>query len=172
MYFRPQSDVKIEEDNRVDEFDIKILELLQHNNRLTADQLSDMVNLSASACQRRIKRLRDDGVIAAEIAVLSPAAVGRDLMMIVGVTLEREHPQIIKNFKDSMSRMPEVMQCFYVTGDPDFVLILTAKSMEHYEEFTQRFFFENPNIRRFQTSVVMDRVKMGLSVPLDLIDAD
>lgn len=151
----------------MDAFDLRILELIQENNRLTADQLSELVNLSASACQRRIKRLRDDGVIEAEIAVLSPAAVGRSLMMVVGVTLEREHPEIIKNFKESMRNMPEVMQCLYVTGDPDFVLLLTAKSMEHYEEFTQRFFFENPNIRRFQTSVVMDRVKMGLSVPLD-----
>lgn len=156
----------------MDAFDIKILEVIQQNNRLTADQLSDLVNLSASACQRRIKRLRDDGVIEAEIAVLSPPAVGRSLMMVVGVTLEREHPEIIKNFKDSMRNMPEVMQCLYVTGDPDFVLILTARSMEHYEEFTQRFFFENPNIKRFQTSVVMDRVKMGLSVPLDLVDTN
>lgn len=151
----------------VDEFDVKILELIQHNNRLTADQLSEMVNLSASACQRRIKRLRDEGVIEAEIAVLSPKAIGRNLMMVVGVTLEREHPEIIETFKKSMQAMPEVMQCFYVTGDPDFILVLTAKSMEHYEDFTQRFFFENPHIKRFQTSVVMDRVKVGLSVPVD-----
>jgi Lrp/AsnC family leucine-responsive transcriptional regulator len=159
-------------DEHVDAFDLKILELIQKNNRLTSDQLSDLVNLSASACQRRIKRLRDDGVIEAEIAVLSPPAVGRNLMMVVGVTLERENPEIIKNFKDAMRKMPEVMQCLYVTGDPDFILVLTAKSMKHYEEFTQRFFFENPNIRRFQTSVVMDRVKMGLSVPLDLIETE
>lgn len=151
----------------MDEFDVKILELIQRNNRLTADQLSELVNLSPSACQRRIKRLRDDGVIESEIAVLSPKAIGRNLMMVVGVTLEREHPEIIENFKKSMKRMPEVMQCLYVTGDIDFVLLLTAKSMEHYEEFTQQFFFENPHIKRFQTSVVMDRVKMGLSVPVD-----
>lgn len=152
----------------MDEFDVKILELIQHNNRLTAEQLSETVNLSPSACQRRIKRLRDEGIIESEIAVLSPQAVGRNLMMVVGVTLEREHPQIIANFKKSMIKTPEVMQCLYVTGDPDFVLLLTAQSMEHYEDFTQRFFFENPHIKRFQTSVVMDRVKMGLSVPVDL----
>lgn len=151
----------------MDEFDVKILELIQRNNRLTADQLSAMVNLSPSACQRRIKRLRDDGVIESEIAVLSPKAIGRNLMMVVGVTLEREHPEIIENFKKSMKTMPEVMQCLYVTGDFDFVLLLTAKNMEHYEEFTQQFFFKNPHIKRFQTSVVMDRVKMGLSVPVD-----
>lgn len=151
----------------MDNFDVKILELIQHNNRLTADQLSELVNLSPSACQRRIKRLRDDGIIEAEIAVLSPKAVGRNLMMVVGVTLEREHPEIIEKFKKSMKNMPEVMQCLYVTGDQDFILLLTAKSMEHYEDFTQRFFFANPHIKRFQTSVVMDRVKMGLSVPVD-----
>lgn len=151
----------------MDAFDIRILQLIQHNNRLTADQLSEMVNLSPSACQRRIKRLRDDGVIASEIAVLSPEAVGRNLMMVVGVTLEREHPNIINEFKKSMRNMPEIMQCYYVTGELDFILLLTAKSMEHYEAFTQRFFFENPNIKRFQTSVVMDKVKIGLSVPLD-----
>ena len=99
--------------------------------------------------------------------MLSPKAIGRNLMMVVGVTLEREHPEIIETFKKSMQAMPEVMQCFYVTGDPDFILVLTAKSMEHYEDFTQRFFFENPHIKRFQTSVVMDRVKVGLSVPVD-----
>lgn len=152
----------------MDIFDIKILEIIQENNRLTADQLSEMVNLSPSACQRRIKRLRDEGVIEAEIAVLSQKAVGRHLMMVVGVTLEREHPEIIQQFKQSMKNMPEVMQCLYVTGDHDFILLLTAKSMEHYEEFTQRFFFENPHIKRFQTSVVMDRVKLGLSIPLEL----
>ena len=154
----------------MDSFDIRILELIQRNNRLTAEQLSEMVNLSASACQRRIKRLRDDRIIASEIAVLSPEAVGRNLMMVVGVTLEREHPDIIDKFKTSMRNMPEIMQCYYVTGDPDFILILTAKNIQHYKNFTQRFFFENPNIKRFQTSVVMDRVKMGLSVPIDIED--
>lgn len=150
----------------MDSFDIKILELLQENSRLTADQLSTLVNLSPSACQRRIKRLRDEGVIEAEVAILSPAAVGRELMMVVGVTLEREHPNIINSFKESMLSMPEVMQCLYVTGEVDFILIVTAKNMAEYEAFTQNFFFANPNVRRFQTSVVMDRVKMRLSVPL------
>ncbi|QIE55667.1 Lrp/AsnC family transcriptional regulator [Pikeienuella piscinae] len=156
----------------MDSFDVKLLELIQENSRLTADQLSEFVNLSPSACQRRIKRLRDDGVIEAEVAVLSPAAVGRGLMMVVGVTLEREHPDIINGFKESMRAMPEVMQCLYVTGGVDFILIVTAKTMEQYDAFTQRFFFENPNIRRFETSVVMDRVKMRLSVPLDVADFD
>lgn len=151
----------------VDGFDVKLLRLVQRNNRLTAEELSEKVGLSASACHRRLKRLRDKGVIEADIAVVSPEAVGRQLTMIVEVTLERERPDIMDEFKRSMLAKPEVMQCYYVTGDTDFFLILTARDMRHYEQFTKQFFFDNPNIRRFHTSVVMDRVKFGLYVPIE-----
>ncbi len=151
----------------MDEFDISILNLVQHNCRLTAEQLSKKVGLSPSACQRRLTKLRDIGVIEREISVIAPETVGRQLMMVVEVTLEREHPNIMSEFKNSMKATPEVMQCYYVTGEVDFILILTARDMQHYERFTQQFFFDNPNIRRFHTMVVMDRVKQGLSVPIE-----
>ncbi len=151
----------------MDSFDLALLNLVQSNNRLTAEQLGEAVGLSPSACQRRLKRLRHDGVIEADIAVISPKAVGRSLTMVVAVTLEREQPDIIDTFKRSMRSTEEVMQCFYVTGEADFILVLTARDMEHYEAFTKQFFFDNPHIRRFQTSIVMDRVKVGLRVPLD-----
>ena len=70
-------------------------------------------------------------------------------------------------FKRSMRDTPEVMLCFYVTGEIDFVLVVTAKTMRDYEDFTRRFFFDNPNVRRFNTRVVMDRVKFGLAVPIE-----
>lgn len=151
---------------RFDAFDVKLLKIVQYDNRLTAEALSERVGLSPSACQRRLKRLRDEGVIEADISVISPEAVGRQLTMIVEVTLERERPDIMDEFKRSMIATPEVMQCYYVTGDTDFILILTARDMKHYEQFTKRFFFDNPNIRRFHTLVVMDRVKTGLYVPV------
>lgn len=86
--------------------------------------------------------------------------------MIVEVTLERERPDILDEFKTSMRATPEVMQCYYVTGEIDFILMVTARDMTQYEAFTNRFFFNNPNVRRFHTLVVMDRVKVGLSVPI------
>lgn len=156
----------------LDDFDRKLLALVQENARLTAEQLGERVGLSASACHRRLKRLREDGVIEAEIAVVSPASVGRSLTMIVEVTLEREHPHIIDAFKKSMRATPEVMQCYYVTGDADFIIVLTARDMPSYERFTQRFFFDNPQVQRFRTFVVMDRTKVGLRVPLDEPDGD
>ena len=151
----------------LDSFDRKLLRAVQANNQLNAEALGDAVGLSPSACLRRLRRLRDAGVIESEIAVVAPETLGRALMMVVEVTLEREQPDLMDAFKRSMRGTPEVMLCLYVTGEVDFVLIVTAKTMHDYEDFTRRFFFDNPNVRRFNTRVVMDRVKFGLSVPID-----
>jgi Lrp/AsnC family leucine-responsive transcriptional regulator len=150
----------------LDSFDIKLLDLMQVNTRRTAEELSAEVGLSPSACLRRLNRLRESGVIEAEVAVISPAAVGQRLTMIVEVSLERERPDIMSDFKKAMRATPEVVQCYYVTGETDFILIVTVGSMSDYEVFTNNFFFNNKNIRRFSTLVVMDRVKVGLAVPI------
>ncbi|MBX3598416.1 MAG: Lrp/AsnC family transcriptional regulator, partial [Rhizobiaceae bacterium] len=123
--------------------------------------------LSPSACLRRLNRLRETNVIEAEIAVVSPAAVGHRLTMVVEVSLERERPDIISDFKKAMRRTPEVIQCYYVTGEVDFILIVAVHSMSDYEAFTNDFLFNNKNIKRFNTLVVMDRVKVGLAVPIE-----
>lgn len=152
----------------LDRIDIEILAAVQHNNRLTTEELGQRVGLSATACQRRLKRLRTEGVIEADISIVAPKAVGRPVSMLVLVSLERERADIIDRFKASIRATPEVMIGFYVTGDADFVLLVTAKNMEDYEQFTRRFFYENHDIKGFKTMVVMDRVKAGFALPMDL----
>ncbi len=151
----------------LDSFDIKLLNLVQTDTRRTAQELSEAVGLSPSACLRRLNRLRETGVIEAEIAVVSPAAVGHRLTMVVEVSLERERPGIMSDFKKAMRMTPEVIQCYYVTGEVDFILIVAVKSMSDYETFTNDFLFNNKNIKRFNTLVVMDRVKVSLAVPIE-----
>jgi Lrp/AsnC family transcriptional regulator, leucine-responsive regulatory protein len=151
----------------LDSFDIRLLNLVQTNTRRTAQQLADLVGLSPSACLRRLNRLRETGVIESEIAVVSPMAVGHQLTMVVEISLERERPDIMSDFKKAMLATPEVMQCYYVTGEVDFILIASVKNMIEYEKFTTNFLFSNKNIRRFNTLVVMDRVKVGLTVPIE-----
>ena len=151
----------------LDEFDLKILDLVQHNNRLSAEEIAEKAFLSPSAVQRRLRRLRQSGVIEAEVAVISPEAIGRNLIAIVEVVLEREKPPILAEFKELMLNAAEVMQCYYITGDADFVVIMTAKTMQDYDAFARRFFSENPYVRRFRTSIVISRVKSGLTVPLE-----
>lgn len=151
----------------LDAFDRKILGHIQRNARMTAAELSDLVGLSPSACHRRLAALRAGGVIEAEIAVLDPKAVGRRITMIVTVTLEREQSDVITEFKRACRDTAEIMQCYYVTGQADFVMVLTARSMEAYDAFVERFLFSNRNVRRFETMVVMDRVKVGFDLPID-----
>ncbi|MBD8687304.1 MULTISPECIES: Lrp/AsnC family transcriptional regulator [unclassified Rhizobium] len=152
----------------LDRFDARLLSLLQNNNRQSSEELGAIVGLSATAVQRRLKRLREKGVIEADVSIVTPKAVGRPIAMLVLVSLERERVDIVDRFKQSIRQTPEVMNGYYVTGDSDFVLIVTAESMEDYEAFTRKFFYENPDIKGFKTMVIMDRVKTGFSVPIDV----
>jgi len=152
----------------MDQNDVKLLNIVQQNNRLTTEQLSKAAGLSPTSCQRRLKHLRDRGVITADISVISPVAVGRRMTMVVQVSLEHDQPEHLDRFKRTMLVLPEVMQCYLVTGNSDFILILTARDMKDYEAFTRRVFFDNPNIKNFITNVVIDKVKVGLTVPLEV----
>ncbi|NVO56063.1 Lrp/AsnC family transcriptional regulator [Rhodobacteraceae bacterium B1Z28] len=148
----------------MDDKDLEILKLMQRNARLTADAISAEVGLSSPAVQKRIKRLRDTGVIEREIAVISPAKLGREMTVIVEVVLERESRRHLDEFKQRMRHAPAVQQCYYATGSADFILIVVTSGIKEYEEFTQEYFFDESNVSRFNTSVVMDRVKVSLDV--------
>ena len=151
----------------IDHVDALLLDALQKNSRLSSEELAGIVHLSPTACQRRIKRLRAAGVIEGDVAIVSPRAVGRPVSMVVAVSLERERADIIDRFKRAIRETPEVMTGYYVTGDADFILVITARDMESYEAFTRRFFYENPNLTGFKTLVVIDRVKAGFALPIE-----
>ena len=150
----------------IDDFDRKILRHVQRNNQLTSAQLADLVGLSATSVQRRLIKLRASKAIEADIAVVSQIAVGRPLTMLVAVELARERSDIIDRFKRAVRDRPEVMSAYYVTGETDFVLIVSAVDMADYEGFTRDFFYNNTDIKGFKTTVVMDRIKASFSLPL------
>mgnify|MGYP005999093337 FL=1 len=150
----------------LDDFDRKILQLVQRNNQLTSTQLSERVGLSPTSIQRRLNKMRSTKVIEADIAVVSPKAAHRSLTMLVAVELARERSDIIDRFKRAVRERAEVMSAYYVTGETDFVLIVSAKDMSDYESFTRDFFYNNADIKGFKTTVVMDRIKASFSLPL------
>jgi len=151
----------------LDEADRRILRVLQENNTLPADRLGERVGLSASSVQRRAKRLRSSKVIVSDVAVVDPKMVDQGAMFIVEVTLERESADVVEAFKRRMRAAPEVQQCYYVTGDADFVLIVSAADIGDYEKIIEQLFFAERNIRKFKTGVVLSRVKATLSVPIN-----
>ena len=150
----------------LDTFDKQLLQLLQQNNRMTAQEMGEMVGLSASAVQRRIARLREEKVIEADVSIISPVVAGVGVTCVVDIVLEEGHSRALEKFKSAMQQCREVMQCYYVTGTYDFVIIVNTRDMQEYEAFTNKWLVNNPQLKHFYTHVVMDRVKVGYSIPV------
>jgi DNA-binding Lrp family transcriptional regulator len=115
---------------------------------------------------RRLQRLRKDGVIAADISVVRPEYVGTPLTIIVHVSVETEVLEELDAMRERFLQCPQVQQCYYVTGDVDFVLIVAVRDMTEYTALTRSLFFESGNVRSFRTFVAMQRVKVSLHVPV------
>ncbi len=150
----------------LDNSDKIILNHLQEDARVSIDALAEHSGLSAASVQRRLKKLRESKVIEREIAVVDPRYVNQSMTFVVSVELERERLDQLDTFRRQAKKEPQVQQCYYVTGMADFILICIARDMAEFELLTHRLFFENTNIRRFSTSVVMDRTKVGLFVQI------
>ena len=151
----------------LDELDRKILALVQQDARRAAEAIGAEIGLSASAVQRRIARLREEAVITAEVAVVDPKSVGRSLTLIVDIEVERERPELMAVLKRWIAGEPAIQEAWYVTGDGDFVLIVTARDVEDYDALMQKLVTENSNVRRFRTRVALGTLKRGASVPVD-----
>jgi Lrp/AsnC family transcriptional regulator, leucine-responsive regulatory protein len=152
--------------NRFDATDRKILRLLQVDAGLTAASIAQKVDLSVAACSRRIKHLRDSKVIVREVALIDPKAVGNYLTIVIQVTLERERVDLLEGFKKAMNAAPEVAQCYMVSGEADFTLIVLVKDMDEYNTFVQETFYGDNNVKKFSTMFVMQRVKFTTAVPI------
>jgi Lrp/AsnC family leucine-responsive transcriptional regulator len=150
----------------MDRFDRAILDLLQTDCTRPQRQIAQAVNLSAPAVQRRIQRLQREGVIRAQVALLDPDKVGQPLTVVIEVNLENERPDRTAAMRERIAKEDAVQQCYNVTGETDYLLVVTVASMSDYEALTQRLFDGDDNIRRFRTSVVLKRLKVGFKMPL------
>lgn len=154
----------------LDRFDRQLLNLVQRDASLTAERIADHINLSPSAIQRRLKRLRDEGVIERQCAILDPKKVGRPTFFIVSLQVERERPELLAQLRRWLAEEIHVQQAFYVTGEADFVLVVTVPDTEAYDDLMGRLMSENANVKRFTTNVAMGVVKRGSMIPL--VEAD
>ncbi|KVM18287.1 AsnC family transcriptional regulator [Burkholderia ubonensis] len=152
----------------LDAFDRKLLMEVQRDAQTPQSELGARVNLSTAAVNRRLRRLAEDGVIERYTAVVAPEKVGYALTIVVNVEMESEQIDQIDAMKRTFERCPQVQQCYYVTGEWDFVLILTVRDMDQYNALTRQLFFSNNNVKRFKTLVSMGRVKVGLGVAVEI----
>ena len=152
----------------LDSFDVAILAILQSDNLTPQREIAERVHLSPAAVQRRIRRLQDSGVIAGNAAVLNPDALGRPLTIFIEVQLVNELDALTAGFRARVAQEEAVQQCYSVTGQTDYLLIVTAADMQEYQALTKRLFEGDQNIQRFVTSIALATLKRSLRLPLSL----
>lgn len=158
--------------SRIDNRDRELLIRLQANAREPLEQLAEAVALSVPAVQRRVQRLRERGLIQTDVALIDLEQAGLAMHFIVLVEFERERGDQVDAFRRKARAEGLVEQCYYITGEADFVLVAHARDMDEYEALTRRLFFNDPNVRRFRTSVVMGRPDRALGVDIRRNDPD
>ncbi|WP_336828306.1 Lrp/AsnC family transcriptional regulator [Sphingobacterium multivorum] len=156
----------------LDPLDYKILKIVQKNNQTPQRNIGEEIGLSAAAVQRRIKKMQETGIIEKNVSIVDREKIGNAVTILVEVFLEREDIELIDQHKKEFALIPEVQQCYYVTGESDFFLVIVVPSMKHYENLTRSIFFSNKNIKRFRTIVAMGLVKNSLEIPLDLLGSN
>lgn len=150
----------------LDRFDRQLLNLMQEDAGQTAELLSEKVPLSPSAIQRRLRRLREQGVITKDVSIIDPRRVGRTTFFIVALQVERERPELLSQLRTWLASQEHIQQVFYVTGEADFILVITTPDTEVYDALMSRMVGENPNVKRFTTNVALSVVKRGLTIPV------
>ncbi|HEY8906228.1 MAG TPA: Lrp/AsnC family transcriptional regulator [Rhodoferax sp.] len=153
-------------DAALDTFDRKILALVQLDCHLNAEVIAERVGLSASAVQRRLRRMRSEKVITSEVAVVDNQALGPLMTFIAGLEIQ-ENYDFLPRIRLWAASRPEIQQIYYVTGNVDLMMIITAHSVKAYDMITANMMADNPHITRITTHVVLDTVKLGLFVPVE-----
>lgn len=148
----------------MDETDKKLLLLLQQDSSLPNAQLAEKLNISASACWRRVKALEDAGVVARYAAVVDPAAMGLRFEAVVHVHLARHESASVDQFIKAVQRRDDVIECYATTGRADYHLRVICRDIDAYNDFLERFLFTLPGISSAQTNVILRKIKTDTPV--------
>jgi Lrp/AsnC family transcriptional regulator, leucine-responsive regulatory protein len=150
----------------LDRTDLRMLRELQKNGRVPVVELAEKVALSPTACQRRLRRLEDSGVIERYAAVLSPAALGQNIQAFIRVSIERQSKDVTEAFEAAIKRQPEVRACYVMTGDLDFLLHVLVPDLQAFAEFSMRVLIGLPGVKDVRSSLVLEAVKQDEGIPL------
>lgn len=150
----------------LDAVDVKLLSLLQEDASLTTAELADRVGLSQSPCWRRIVRFQEAGLIKKRVALLDPEKLGMGVVVFTAVNLSTHHGKTLEEFEARVARFPEVMECYTMTGNMDYMLKVVTRDIHHYEMFARNHLAQVPNIREMHSSVAITRIKDTTELPL------
>ncbi|HEX8515042.1 MAG TPA: Lrp/AsnC family transcriptional regulator [Bacteroidia bacterium] len=151
----------------LDKTDLKILKILQENAKITNLQLSGEIGLSPAPTQERVKKLENAKLIRGYHAQLDPEALGIGINAIIQITLTHQVENAISNFKKEINKIPEIMECYQVTGNADYVMIVMLKDIRDFESLISQKLSKMEEIGQMQTMVVLSKPKDSKVLPIE-----
>ena len=150
----------------IDAIDKSILSILQANGRISNQDLADRVGLSPSPCLRRVKALEARGIVQRYVALVDPGAVGQGLQAVVQVRLDRQTVDSVARFEKEILKHPQVLECYLVAGDWDYVLRVVARDLDDFRDFCVNRLAKITGVGNVKSSISMKQVKYSTALPL------
>ena len=151
---------------KVDQIDRRILNVLQRSGRISNADLADEVNLSASACHRRVQRLEKDGFIKNYVALLDPRKLDVPTTVFVETTLSAQADEVLENFEKAVARIPDVLECHLMAGTADYILKVVAENTEDFARIHRQYLTRLPGVAQMQSSFALRTVFKTTALPL------
>lgn len=151
----------------LDDASLRIIDVLQKDSEISNADLAEKVGLSASPCWRRVSELRERGVIRRTVALVDPLALGLAVNVFVHVTLKQQDKASLKVFTDAIAHRPEVMECYLMTGEADFLLRVVVEDLLRYQELMLDCLTQIPGVSNIRSSFALDQVKYTTALPTD-----
>lgn len=152
--------------NKLDAIDYRILTRLQKNGRIANTDLAEQVSLSPTACARRVQLLQEEGFIADYVALIDNSKLGYNLTVIVQITLEGQSDEMLSAFENSIIDIPEVLMCYMISGDADYVVHIAVPDISRYDEVYRGYLSTLPGVARLQSSFAMRTILTRTSIDL------
>ncbi|MBM4210237.1 MAG: Lrp/AsnC family transcriptional regulator [Gammaproteobacteria bacterium] len=154
---------------KLDKQDIAILKALQQDASVSSTELAERVGLSQSPCWRRVNQLEQAGIIQGRVARLARKKLGLEVLVVVNVKLASHGWQSLPKFKQRVVSFPEVLQCFLVMGDIDFILLVATRTVEEYNSFVQGKLAQIQGVQSIDSRIVIEETKNTTELPLGLV---
>jgi DNA-binding Lrp family transcriptional regulator len=150
----------------LDDLDRLILHYLQENARITNAELAQRVDLSSPGLQKRLRRLEEEGIIEGYATLVNREKAGFDLLCFIQVNLRRHNVNAVRDFQTAVQTIPEVLACYHLTGDKDYLLKIVVRNRQHLERFLLDTLTPIPGVDRIQTNLVLSDVKQTTALPI------
>lgn len=147
--------------------DLQILDALQRDGSLTTQEIADRINISQSPCWRRINRLEQQGIISKKVVLLDREKLGMDVVVFTTINLSTQGRDNLEDFEREVEILPEVMECYTMTGTWDYMLKIVVKDIRHYELFVRQKLTKLAHVGQVHSHIAVTEIKNSTVLPLD-----